>query len=130
MPLKKKVLLARIVALCCFTSLTAFASQSSAIEFNEVTVNSPYKLTQEIIAADVLPATGKELVTFSIDEQSNRWLMIYQLDTSTNKYEIAELSIIPKQFYRFDITESKENKLQKIYTLYLKLYLSYCLHKI
>ncbi len=117
MPLKKKISLARIVALCCFTSLTTFASQSNAIEFNEVTVNSPYKLTQEIIAADVLPTPGKELVTFSIDEQSNRWLMIYQLDSSTNKYEIAELSIIPKQFYRFDITELKENKQQKIYFL-------------
>jgi len=119
LPFKKKASLARIIALCCFTPLTTFASQSSAIEFNEVIVNSPYKLTQEVIAADVLPVPGKELVTFSVDEESNRWLMIYQLDSSTNKYEIAEQSIIPKQFYRFDITELQagDTKQQKIYFL-------------
>lgn len=116
LPLKKKASLAQVIALCC---LTTFASQSNAIEFDEVVVNSPHKLTQEVIAADVLAEAGKELVTFAIDEQSNRWLMIYQLDTVSNKYVIAEQSIIPKQFYRFDITELQEgeNNQQKIYFL-------------
>ena len=76
---KKKRLFTLLKTLVCVTSLTALASISSAIEFSEVIINSPYKLTQEIIAADVLTSKGKELVTFSVDEQSNRWLIIYQL---------------------------------------------------
>lgn len=109
--LYKKNLLALLATLSCASSLTAWASKSNAIESSEVTINLPYKLTQEIIAADV----RKELVTFSVDEQSNRWLIIYQLDSDANQYVVAEKVIIPKQFYRFDLSEKKSK--QKIYFL-------------
>ncbi len=93
------------------------ASNASAIEFNEVVINTPYKLTQEIIAADLLASPGKELLIFSVDKQGNRWLMIYQRDQKTNQYTIAEQSTIPKQFYRFDLSEAKADKTQKLYFL-------------
>ena len=115
---KKKRLFTLLKTFVCVTSLTALASKSSAIEFSEVIINSPYKLTQEIIAADVLASKGKELLTFSVDEQSNRWLIIYQLNHDTNQYVIAEKTIIPKQFYRFDLSEQKYDKKdikQKLY---------------
>ncbi|MCJ8295442.1 MAG: VCBS repeat-containing protein [Colwellia sp.] len=118
---KKKRLFTLLKTLVCVTSLTALASKSSAIEFSEVIINSPYKLTQEIIAADVLTSKGKELVTFSVDEQSNRWLIIYQLSNETNQYVVAEKTIIPKQFYRFDLSEVKPEQKgaqkQKLYFL-------------
>ena len=117
---KKKRLFTLLKTFVCVTSLTALASKSSAIEFSEVIINSPYKLTQEIIAADVLASKGKELLTFSVDEQSNRWLIIYQLNHDTNQYVIAEKTIIPKQFYRFDLSEQKYDKKdikQKLYFL-------------
>ena len=120
-----KILFALLATVGCVTSVTTLASKSSAIEFNEVIVQSPYKLTQEIIAADILAGKGKELVTFSVDEQSNRWLMIYQLDHTGNQYVVAEKTIIPKHFYRFDLskantkksTEIKDQKKQKLYFL-------------
>ncbi len=114
-------LLTLFATFACATSLTTFANKSSAVEFSEVIVKSPYKLTQKIIAADVLPSEGKELVTFSVDEQSNRWLMIYQLNKVTNQYVVAEKSIIPKEFYRFDLSKlnskAKEEKRQRLYFL-------------
>ena len=112
-----RTLYALLATLSCVTSLTALASKSNAIEFNEVMINSPYKLTQEIIAADILPSKGKELVTFSVDEKSNRWLIIYQLDKSGQQYVIAEKAIIPQQFYRFDLTKQKNESKQKLYFL-------------
>jgi hypothetical protein len=113
-----RTLFALLATLGCATSLTTLASKSSAIEFSEVIINSPYKLTQEIIAADVLPKKGKELVTFSVDEQSNRWLMIYQFDTVANQYVVAEKSIIPKAFYRFDLSSRKDDQDEKKQRLY------------
>jgi len=106
-----------LVTLSCVTSSPALASKSKAVEFNEVVINSPYKLIQEIIAADVLPSKGKELVTFSVDEQSNRWLIIYQLDHTANQYVVAEKIIVPKAFYRFDLSKQKHEKQQSIYFL-------------
>ncbi|TYK65019.1 FG-GAP repeat domain-containing protein [Colwellia echini] len=93
------------LSLSCVTLLTAFSSKADDIDFNEIIVKSPYQLTQEVIAADVLPDNGKELVTFSVDEKGNRWLIIYHLDSDKNEYVIVEQAIIPKQFYRFDLSE-------------------------
>ncbi len=99
------------------TSLSTVAIKSRAVEFNEVVIDAPYKLTQEVIAADLLASPGKELLTFSVDEQSNRWLMIYQLDQKNNTYVIAEQTNIPKQFYRFDVSEAKQGQKQTLYFL-------------
>jgi len=117
LPFKKNTLFALFATVCSVTSLTTLASKSSAVEFSEVIINSPYKLTQEVIAADLLANPGKELLTFSIDEQSNRWLMIYQLDNETNQYVIAQKSVIPKKFYRYDLSEPKKDKKQNLYFL-------------
>ena len=112
-----KTLFTLLATFGCASSLTTLASKSSAVEFSEVMISAPYKLSQEVIAADVLPNKGKELVTFSVDEQSNRWLIIYQLNQNKNQYVVAEKAMIPKQFYRFDISESKDQKKQNLYFL-------------
>ena len=64
--LNHKTILTLLAVIGCVTSSTTLASKSNAVDFSEVIINSPYKLTQEIIAADVLPSKGKELVTFSV----------------------------------------------------------------
>jgi hypothetical protein len=119
--LNNKIILPLLAVISCITSLTALASKSNAVDFSEVIINSPYKLTQEIIAADVLPKKGKELVTFSVDEKSNRWLMIYQLNNETKQYVVADQIIVPKHFYRFDLSELKPEEVaggnQNIYFL-------------
>lgn len=106
-----------LAALSCVTSSLAVASNSKAVEFNEIIINSPYKLTQEIIAADVLPNNGTELITFSVDEESNRWLMIYQLDHTAKQFVIAEKVIVPTEFYRFDLSKKNAEDKQRLYFL-------------
>jgi hypothetical protein len=117
LPFKPQALFALLISFGLVTSVPALAYKSSDIEFNEVIVNAPHPLTQEVIAADVLAGSGKELVTFSVDEKSNRWLIIYQLNNETSQYVVAEKSIIPKEFYRFDLSESKDDQMQNIYFL-------------
>ena len=64
----KRALLALFATLSCVVSSHALAKKTKAVEFNEIMISSPYKLTQEIIATDILVSKGKELVTFSIDD--------------------------------------------------------------
>jgi hypothetical protein len=66
-----------------------------------------------------LVGAGKELLTISVDDDKNRWLIIYAFDNQSNQYAIKEKVIIPKNFHSFDIGEAKETiaqgKLQQIY---------------
>lgn len=112
-----RTLFTLLAALSCVTSSLAVASNSKAVEFNEIIINSPYKITQEIIAADVLPNNGTELITFSVDEESNRWLMIYQLDHTAKQFVIAEKVIVPTEFYRFDLSKKNAEDKQRLYFL-------------
>ncbi|KGJ92510.1 hypothetical protein ND2E_2758 [Colwellia psychrerythraea] len=112
-----RTLFTLLAALSCVTSSLAVASNSKAVEFNEIIINSPYKLTQEIIAADVLPNDGTELITFSVDEESNRWLMVYQLDHTAKQFVIAEKVIVPTEFYRFDLSKQNAEDKQRLYFL-------------
>ncbi|TMM45775.1 FG-GAP repeat domain-containing protein [Colwellia ponticola] len=114
----KRIFLGLLATLLSVTSLTAVADTSKSVNFNEVLINTPYNITQEIIVADILPNEGKELITFSVDKQGNRWLIIYQLDSTASEYVIAEQTIIPKAFYRFDLSVLVDKKIRQKQRLY------------
>jgi len=108
-----------LAVLFSVTPLTSDAARSQKITFNDMTIESPYRLTQGVIAADLLPGEGKELLTISVDDDKNRWLIIYAFDKQSNEYAIKDKVIIPKKFHSFDIGEAKQTiaqgKLQQIY---------------
>lgn len=99
--------------------LDSHAARSQNISFIDITIDTPYPLSQAVIAANLLPSSGKELLTISVDEDKNRWLMIYAYNEVKKEYEVKEKSIIPKKFHSFDIGESDKvletKQLQNIY---------------
>lgn len=101
------------------TPLDAHAARGQAINFNDMTINTPHQLTQGVIAANLLNTPGKELLTISVDEDKARWLMIYAYNAETKKYEVKEQAIVPNHLHSFDIGETKqglaEKALQNIY---------------
>ena len=111
--------IASLIFVISVMPLTSSAASKQKIQFNDMTIESPYRLTQGIIAADLLADAGKELLTISVDEDRNRWLMIYAFDVLSKQYKIKEQTIIPKHFHSFDIGEAKQalaqGKLQQIY---------------
>jgi len=113
--------LTSLALLMAVIPLKSNAARSQKINFNDMTIESPYRLTQGVIAADLLADEGKELLTISVDEDKKRWLIIYAFDQKTNQYEIKEKAIIPKTFHSFDIGETKQalsqGKLQQVYFL-------------
>ncbi|WP_139345308.1 FG-GAP repeat domain-containing protein [Pseudocolwellia agarivorans] len=91
-------------------------SKSSNINFIETVITTPFKLTHPVMPIDILNNKGKELVTFSVDDLGDRWLMIYVLneqETYTEYYRTP----LPKDFYSFDISTWQADKLQTLYFL-------------
>lgn len=125
---------ALILMICALLSFVASAKKS-VVNFTEFTVTSAHPLTQKVIVANLIGENAykindestnnsineshddKELLTFSVDDDGNRWLVIYQLDKSSNQYTVAEQAIIPQHFYRVDLSQANDGKLQKIYFL-------------
>ena len=94
----------------------SFAAKPNDTRFKEVELTAPFKLTHPIMTVDLLEQKGKEIITFSIDEEGNRWLIVYSF---TNNQTIAEINRLKlaKTFYSFDITEYKAGELQTVYFL-------------
>ncbi|NQZ81314.1 MAG: VCBS repeat-containing protein [Colwellia sp.] len=98
-------------------SQPALAKKSSKLKFNESQIEVPFKLTHPIMLIDLLPINGKEIVTFSVDDNETRWLIIYSYDEETKSYAESDRQVMPKDLYSFDITESYENMKQTLYFL-------------
>ncbi|MFT5757381.1 MAG: hypothetical protein ACI9LM_002110 [Alteromonadaceae bacterium] len=86
-------------------SQVTFAKKSSQLKFIESKIEVPFKLTHPIMLIDLLPINGKEIVTFSVDDNETRWLIIYRYDSKTTSYIEADRQVMPKDLYSFDITE-------------------------
>ena len=110
---------ATLLLFISISPLESYAAKSKKFRFNDMTIDTPYPLTQNVIAANLLKSSGKELLTISVDQDKNRWLMIYAYNQEKEQYEVSEQAIIPKKFHSFDIGEAKKiidaKQLQNIY---------------
>ncbi|MCL1139438.1 FG-GAP repeat domain-containing protein [Shewanella pneumatophori] len=95
--------------------LLANANNAAKLTFSESKINAPFELTHPIIAADLLPQSGKELVAFGIDNMSQRRMAIYQL--VNGQYKLLHQYELPLALHSFDITESTTGGLQQLYFL-------------
>jgi len=84
------------------------AKKSSKLKFIESKIEVPFKLTHPVMLIDLLPKKGKEIVTFSVDDNETRWLIIYSYDEKTTSYSETDRQVMPKNLYSFDITEDYE----------------------
>jgi hypothetical protein len=98
-------------------SQPTFAKKHSTLKFIESKIEVPFKLTHPIMLIDLLPINGKEIVTFSVDDNDTRWLIIYSYDDETKSYSEADRQIMSKNLYSFDITENYEDTKQQLYFL-------------
>lgn len=98
-------------------SNTVFAKKSTKLNFSESNIDVPFKLTHPIMLIDLLPTPGKEIVTFSIDDEENHWLITYLYNNQSKTYLEADRQNIPKNLYAFDVTKYYKNKMQKLYFL-------------
>ncbi|WP_299805746.1 VCBS repeat-containing protein [uncultured Shewanella sp.] len=95
--------------------LSVQAASGTTLSFTESTIDAPFELTHPIIAADLLPEPGKELVVFGVDGLSHRWMAIYAFEKG--QYQLVMKRELPQALHSFDITESTSGGLQQLYFL-------------
>lgn len=93
----------------------AEAKSTPKLTLTETTLNAPFNLTHPIVAADLLPSAGKELVAFGVDGLSQRWMAVYGLEEG--QYKLAMKLALPQALHTFDITEYQKGKSQQLYFL-------------
>ena len=91
------------------------AKSTPKLTLTETKLNAPSNLTHPIVAVDLMPTTGKELVAFGVDGLSQRWMAIYSLDQA--QYKLVTKLALPQALHTFDITEYREGELQQLYFL-------------
>lgn len=91
------------------------AKKQTTPRFKEHIIETPFKLTHSLISIDLFASAGKEIVTFSVDDDDNRWLIIYSYNIESDAYKEVERQQLPNDLYSFDITEKTDNALQSIY---------------
>ena len=96
------------VFFCATLLIETQSAASKNMTFVEQSVEVPYALTMGVIAGNFLSHPGKELLTISLDENKNRWLMIYIYDVIIEKYIVTDKTVIPSSFHSFDIGQSKQ----------------------
>ena len=101
-------------------SAPTFDAQAKAKKndiFREVEINTPVTLTHPVMALELLQNPGKELLTFGVDQDAQRWLHMYTFDHDSGQYNNAQALKIPSSISRFDYSDANNNKLQSIYFL-------------
>lgn len=92
----------------------AFAQQE--FEFEHFEIVAPFKISQDVIRADLLPNKGKELVIIG-NENGQSKLALFAFDDEKSSYQQILNIDIPTDIFRFDVTETTENKPQSLYFL-------------
>lgn len=106
------------VSLTLITVVVAQSTEAKStpkLTLTESTLHAPFNLTHSIVAADLLPSSGKELVAFGVDDLSQRWMAIYGLEKG--QYTLALKLALPQAMHSFDITQYQEGKTQQLYFL-------------
>ncbi|XPF92863.1 FG-GAP repeat domain-containing protein [Colwellia sp. RE-S-Sl-9] len=97
-------------------SCNSYGKSAANINFTETVISAPFKLTHSVMPINILKNKGKELITFSIDDSGDRWLMVYALNEQATYTEYYRTPL-PKDFYSFDISTLQAEQLQTLYFL-------------
>ncbi|AQS40286.1 Repeat domain in Vibrio, Colwellia, Bradyrhizobium and Shewanella [Shewanella psychrophila] len=96
------VLLLPILAMASFGANSA--SKNSGVTLESHSVETSFKLTHPILPANLLAASGKELVTFGVDDSRQKWLTVFSFDKQEGKYTESLKVKLPRELASFDLT--------------------------
>ncbi|MCJ8302842.1 VCBS repeat-containing protein [Shewanella sp.] len=80
------------------------ASKNAAVTLESHSVQTSFKLTHPILPANLLATSGKELVTFGVDDSRQKWLAVFAFDKVKGKYTESLKVKLPRELASFDLT--------------------------
>lgn len=97
--------LAALSVLAMASSGVYAASKSTGVTLESHNVEASFNLTHPILPANILPANGKELITFGVDELQQKWLTVFTFNKTQGKYIESFKTKLPGNFLGFDLTQ-------------------------
>ncbi|MEC4725608.1 VCBS repeat-containing protein [Shewanella sp. D64] len=88
------------------------ADKNPDLVFTQQVINAPFSLTHTLLAVDVLPNIGKELLAFGVDDDKQRWLGIFARIPESMRYSLVDKILLPFSFHCFDISDEEEGTQQ------------------
>ncbi|MEI6860304.1 MAG: VCBS repeat-containing protein [Shewanella sp.] len=81
------------------------ASKNSGVILESYSIETSFKLTHPILPANLLPASGKELIIFGVDDFLQKWLAVFAFDEARGRYTEFLKVKLPRELARFDLTQ-------------------------
>ncbi|TRX55715.1 FG-GAP repeat domain-containing protein [Thalassomonas sp. M1454] len=102
------------ILILLFAELSKVSAQE--YEFSHFEVVAPFNIAQDVIRVDLLENKGKELIFIGNDNGQSK-LTLFAFDDEKQSYQQVLIIDIPKDVFRFDVTEPKEDNSQSLYFL-------------
>jgi hypothetical protein len=85
--------------------------------FTSYQIDLSFNVNQPVLAANILPQAGEELVVVGLDKNQQRILAIYSFDTQSNTFIEQDKIKISNNVFAFDVGEPQKDGLQRLYLL-------------
>lgn len=85
--------------------------------FTKHTISVDFEVSQPVVAADILPQKGYELLILGVNKQQQRVLGIYGFDPQTTQFEELDTLVLSNNVFAFDLGDAGANGIQSLYFL-------------
>jgi hypothetical protein len=109
---KRLSLLGLILATAVFSSVA-----KNAIVFEEHKITLPFSVNRAVVAADILPQVGVELLISGVDDKQQRKLAIVGMKAETSGFAVLDIIDVAKNVFAFDLGVENEQGIKILYLL-------------
>jgi hypothetical protein len=109
---KRLSLLGLILATTVFSSVA-----KNAIVFDEHKITLPFSVNRAVVAANILPQAGVELLITGVDDKQQRKLAIVGLNAEASGFEVLDIVNVDNNVFAFDLGVENDQGIKKLYLL-------------
>lgn len=114
------VLLTFIIKSMLFALISNVQASSNSPIFSVYNIETPFTISQPIIAANLIDNSVDELLAIGVDDKKQTWLAIYVYDEKLKTHQLYAKNIIPRKYFAYDLSDfdkADKNKLRSLYFL-------------
>ncbi|NCP63793.1 MAG: VCBS repeat-containing protein [Paraglaciecola sp.] len=83
--------------------------------FSQYDIVLPFNVTHPVMAANLLPGNGKELLILGVTESGQRAMAIYQFDQGKDRMQLMDAMPLANDLFAVDLGDVDQNGLQHVY---------------
>ncbi|MFT5674778.1 MAG: hypothetical protein ACI808_000703, partial [Paraglaciecola sp.] len=112
-----KIALRFILPTIVFMVHQSVSAATTPPPFTVHNIIAPFNVSHPVVAANILPTMGTELLVLGVNELEQRSLAIYSLNVQTDSMNLLDNILIPNNIFAFDVGEASEEGIQNLFFL-------------